>query len=422
VIYIDCTVKVRRFILLEKIKVIVADDSNVYREILIRAVKETDMADVLCDVSNGRAVVNWIKYETADVVLLDVFMPEMDGLEALKIIKRDYPNVEVIMISSNNLHSADLTLEALNNGAVDFILKPSESDWEKSIEIIKTHLKTLFMQIMQKKSANSVDDKKNGDKKEINKKDRNRKELDKKDTGNEKSDIDSDTLKEIQSMILSKSRPKEIKSEFVNKFDPKKFTSVDLILVASSTGGPSALDKVFSSFDSDFNVPVLVVQHMPPKFTQSLSESLDKKCKISVKEGRDNDLVKNGQVIIAPGGYHMVVKREGGNLVVKTETTPYVNGVRPSADVLFKSVAEVCENKNILVVVLTGMGSDGKDGIIHLKQKCNCYCITQSEKSCVVYGMPKSVNQSGLSDEMIDLDDISKRIQDIAAGKGILQS
>lgn len=407
---------------MEKIKVIVADDSNVYREILIRAVKETGMADVLCDVSNGRIVVNWLKYETADVVLLDVFMPEMDGLEALKIIKRDYPNIDVIMISSNSLHSADLTMEALNNGAVDFILKPSDSDCEKSVEIIKTHLQTLFMQIIQKKSANGSDDKKNDVKKEINKKEKNRKELDKKDAGSKKSDVDNNTSKENKSMSFNKSKSIEIEAKIVNRFDPKKFTNVDLILVASSTGGPSALDKVFSSFESDFNVPILVVQHMPPKFTRSLSESLDKKCKISVKEGRDNDLVKNGQVIIAPGGYHMIVKREGGNLVIKTETTPYVNGVRPSADVLFKSVADVCENKNILVVVLTGMGSDGKDGIMQLKQKCNCYCITQSEKSCVVYGMPKSVYQSGLSDEMIDLNDISKRIQDIVAGKGILQS
>lgn len=366
---------------------IVADDSNVYREILMRAVNETGMADVLFAASDGREAVSWLKLEVADVVLLDVFMPEVDGLEALKIIKRDYPNIDVIMISSNSVHSAELTMEALNNGAIDFILKPTDTDYDKSTEIIKNHLQTLFIQTKNKKLKNSADAVKK--------------------------------TKELESRSISITKVKTNDSVIINKFDKSKLTNLDLILVASSTGGPSALEKVFTGFSSDLNIPVLVVQHMPPKFTRSLSESLNRKCKISVKEGCDNDLVQKGQIIIAPGGYHMVVKHEGANFVIKTETTPYVNGVRPAADILFNSVADIYKNKNILIVVLTGMGSDGKNGVMQLKQKCNCYCITQSEKSCVVYGMPKSVYQAGLSDEVVDLDNISKRIQEIVAGKGI---
>jgi len=371
---------------LEKIKVIIADDSSLYREVLSKAVNRTRMAEVKFVASNGRMIIDWLKKEIVDLVLLDVFMPEMDGIEALKIIKKNYPNIDVIMISSDSVHSAELTMEALNNGAIDFILKPAYSDHEKSAEIIRMQLQTLFMQVILKRFKNIIDNK----------------------------------SKEIVMRNINKTKEKKSEANFVNRFDSKKFTSIDLILIASSTGGPSALEKIFTGFDSDFNVPVLVVQHMPPKFTRSLSESLSKKCKISVKEGCNNDLVQKGQVIIAPGGYHMIVEREGTSLIIKTETTPYVNGVRPAADVLFYSVANIYENKNILAVILTGMGSDGKNGVMRLKQKCNCYCITQSEKTCVVYGMPKSVYQSGLSDEVVDIDKISKRIQEIAAGKGIL--
>lgn len=364
---------------------VVADDSSLYREVLSKAVNRTGIADVKFIASNGRMVIDWLEKEDADLVLLDVFMPEMDGIEALKIIKKKYPHIDVIMISSDSLRSAELTMEALNNGAIDFILKPADSDHEKSTEIIKVQLKTLFIQTRFKKIKS----------------------------------IASSKSKEMESRNLNKTKSNKCEDKLEYKFDSKKFTNVDLILIASSTGGPSALEKIFTGFDSNFNVPVLVVQHMPPKFTRSLSESLNRKCKVSVKEGCNNDLVQKGQIIIAPGGYHMVVKSAESKLIIKTETTPYVNGVRPAADVLFSSVANMCENKNILAIILTGMGSDGKNGIMQLKQKCNCYCITQSEKTCVVYGMPKSIYNSGMSDEVVDIDDMSKRIQEIIAGKGI---
>lgn len=373
---------------MEKIKVLIADDSSMYREVLFKAVNNTGLADVKFLASDGRIAVDWIKQEPVDLVLLDVFMPELDGIEALKIIKKDHPGIDVIMISSDSLHSAELTMEALNNGAIDFILKPTDTIHEKCVEIIRAQLQTLFTQVRFRKFRN----------------------------------IASNKLKEIGLRNLNKNDAKKSETDFVDKFDASKFTNIDLILITSSTGGPSALEKIFLGFDYVLNKPVLVVQHMPPKFTRSLSESLNKKCKLEVKEGSDNDLVQKGQVVIAPGGYHMLVKREGADIILKTETTPYVNGVRPAADILFKSVATVFENKNVLAVVLTGMGSDGKNGIFEIKQKCNCYCITQSERSCVVYGMPKSVYESGLSNETVDIDDISRRIQEIVLGKGILQS
>ncbi|WP_010246574.1 chemotaxis-specific protein-glutamate methyltransferase CheB [Acetivibrio cellulolyticus] len=370
---------------MEKIRVLIADDSIMYRKVLSEAVEGTGLADVKFVALNGRMAVDWIKPDSVDLILLDVFMPEMNGIEALKIIKKDYPGMDVIMISSDSAHSAELTMEALNNGAVDFILKPSNESHEKCVEIIKAQLQILFTQIKIRKYRNSSS---NGS----------------------------------QTMGFQNIRKKEIEKsavDIVDKFNASKFTRVDLILIASSTGGPSALEKVLHGFDADFNKPILVVQHMPPKFTKSLSDSLNRKCKLEVKEACENDLLQKGQIFIAPGGFHMLVKGEGPNVLIKTETTQYVNGVRPSADVLFSSAASLFEGKNILAVVLTGMGSDGKNGVIELKQKCNCYCITQSEKTCVVYGMPKSIYEAGLSDEVVDIENISKRIQEIVSGKGI---
>jgi len=370
---------------LEKIRVLVADDSIVYRKVLAEAIENTEIAIVDYAAPNGQKAIEWIKKETVDVALLDVFMPEMNGIEALKIIKKDHPEIDVIMISSDSTHSAELTMEALNNGAVDFILKPTDVGQEKSVDIIKSQLKILFSQIRIRKYRNT--------------------------SGN----LSQTTgFQNKRGGIFTKS-PDDI----VDKFNASKFKQVDLILIASSTGGPSALEKIFEGFSADFGKPILVVQHMPPKFTRSLCESLNRTCKLEVREGSNNEPLKEGQIVVAPGGFHMVVKDEGSGVLIKTESTQYINGVKPSADVLFSSVADLFEGKNILAVILTGMGSDGKNGVAELKQKCNCYCITQSEKTCVVYGMPRSIYEAGLSNEVVDIENVSKRIQEIVSGKGI---
>ena len=195
--------------------------------------------------------------------------------------------------------------------------------------------------------------------------------------------------------------------------------STDLIVIASSTGGPIALDTVFGQLPADINVPILVVQHMPPEFTNVLAQTLNKKYNLEVKEGSDGDKVKPGRAIIAPGGKHMVVSSaKGFGNEIHLLDTPYVNGVRPSADVLFHSVAKEYKGKNVLAVVLTGMGSDGTQGIREMKEECNCYCITQSENTCVVYGMPKCVYEAGLSDEVGDLKEIAFRMYQIVRGRG----
>jgi two-component system chemotaxis response regulator CheB len=160
--------------------------------------------------------------------------------------------------------------------------------------------------------------------------------------------------------------------------------SIDLVVIASSTGGPAALETVFGQLPTDINVPILIVQHMPPEFTSILAQTLYRKYNQNVKEGSDGDEVKSGRVLIAPGGMHMVVcSSKGFGNEIRLLDTPYINGVRPSADVLFHSIAKEYKCKNILAIVLTGMGNDGTQGIREIKEECNCYCITQSEDTCL---------------------------------------
>lgn len=194
---------------------------------------------------------------------------------------------------------------------------------------------------------------------------------------------------------------------------------IDLVVIASSTGGPMALETVLSQLPKDIKVPILIVQHMPPEFTDVLAQTLSKKYNLEVKEGSDGDVMKPGRILIAPGGMHMVVSSaKGFGNEIHLLDTAYVNGVRPSADVLFHSVAKEYRGKNILAVVLTGMGSDGTQGIREMKEECNCHCITQSESTCVVYGMPKCVYEAGLSDEVGDLKEIAFRMYQIIKGRG----
>ncbi len=174
-----------------------------------------------------------------------------------------------------------------------------------------------------------------------------------------------------------------------------------LLLIASSTGGPSVLEKMFRGFTTQLDVPVLIVQHMPPGFTKNLAATLNKYSVINVSEAEAGKVLLPGHAYIAPGGFHMVVT--GGNRI-DLNKNEMVNCVRPSADVLFYSVAQHYPGKKILTAVLTGMGCDGTEGVRILKKKCRCFCITQSEDSCTVYGMPRSVVEAKLSDRVVHLD------------------
>ena len=375
-----------------KLKILVVDDSLVYRRILTQAVEQTGLGRVIYTASNGELALERLEQSEIDVVIMDVYMPGMSGIEILGIIKDRYPDKIVIMISGGGKDSAKLTMQALEMGAMDFILKPAGDDIDKNMQKIKGYLHVLFAQILTSRYSREF---------------RGRVEPRPPTHLPTQREPMKDTLP-VKPIIKTQS-----------EFKRAKLDRADIILIASSTGGPAALERIFTKLPPDIQVPILVVQHMPPTFTKMLSQTLDKKGSLEVYEGTSNELVRKNSVFIAPGGYHMVVRRKHSNGIrIHLEDTQQVHGVKPAADVLFTSVAKTYRGKNVLAIILTGMGNDGRDGVRELKTQCNCYCITQSEDSCVVYGMPKAVYDANLSDEVVHIEKIAGRIIDIVTGRG----
>jgi two-component system chemotaxis response regulator CheB len=353
------------------LKVLIVDDSSVFRTVLKEILVATGVALVIYKAADGIEALDILKYSDIDIVLLDIVMPKLGGIATHKIIKDKYPSVKVIIISGISDENIKLTLEALSSGAIDFIKKPNSD--RISIQKIKSDLKLIFNQILiDKNTKNTLNI-----------------------LGNEKS-YNKDKLSEANFKI--------------RKFRQSNYKNPDIILIAASTGGPAALDKILRCINGNINVPILVVQHMPSEFTKSLAESLNNICKLKVHEAHNGNIIERGEVLIAPGGLNMSVRSSNGSKVISTEPSDDVKGARPSADFLFKSVANVYKGKKILVVVLTGMGSDGTEGVKVLKELCECYCITESETSCVVYGMPRCIDDAKLSDASVHISDIGEMI------------
>lgn len=355
---------------MDKLKVLVVDHSVINRKKITDLINETEYGMVVKSASRGEIALEWLLQCEFDVMLIDAYVVKEIDVETIATIRRDYSNIEIIIMSDQDKESAQLTLESMNRGAIDFIIRSSGASGDLDFNV-KRELEAIFAQIKVKQF------------------------------------LPKDNVLKLESAA----KVLEVKKPFIGE--------IDLVLIASSTGGPVALEEICKHFPENFNKAVLIVQHMPPEFTNVLATSLNKKYKAHFSEGKTGDLVKKGHFIIAPGGYHMVLDEEyAKNKAIKLIETSFVNGVRPSADVLFESVAREYRGKNILVVILTGMGNDGMQGVSVLKKACNCFCITQSEKTCVVYGMPKCVFNAGLSDEVVDLNNIALRINQMTMGGG----
>ena len=369
---------------LEKLRVLIADRNISDRKQIAEAVERAEFGKVERVTSNGTIAIEWLGQSCVDVIILDVGILKAEGMDILRTIQREYRDVEIIIAGTPDPGDATVTLEALKLGALDFILKLPGAGEENNIQTIKSHLQMLFVQIKIKKYSFSP----NGTARQVAEK-----KAGKEDKAADKHAIYKNTVND----------------------EKKEWTGADLVVIASSTGGPNALETVLCGLPSFFSTPILIVQHMPPNFTDILARALDKKCNIRVHEAQDLEAIQKGKILIAPGGLHLTVDLDDNyGRLVRLENTPFVHGVRPSADVLFHTVAKAYEGRNILAVILTGMGNDGASGVAEIKKNCNCYCITQSEKTCVVYGMPRNVLEAGLSDEVADIGMIAQRIVQIS--------
>ncbi|HSW58082.1 MAG TPA: chemotaxis response regulator protein-glutamate methylesterase [Dehalococcoidales bacterium] len=344
--------------MVDGIRVLIVDDSAFARMTIARELKSAGEIEVVDFARNGIEALEKIKQLKPDVVTLDVEMPQMDGLETLKRIMTECPT-PTVMLSSLTGNGTDATLKALELGAVDFFLKNTLANplgSEGAVDNLKNKLLT------------------------------------------------ASRVKTPQH--ITPAAP-AVKSEKPSKKKYSGKPAENIVLIGSSTGGPKALYQIVPGLPEDIPAAVLIVQHMPPGFTNSLAVRLDQLSNIFVKEAEQGELIYEGTAYVAKGGYHMVVA-EGGILAL-TQTAP-VCGVRPSVNVTMESVVEYFGG-SVLGVVLTGMGIDGTVGAQLIKQ-AGGRVLVQDEASCVVYGMPKSVVQAGYSDGIIPLTGISMAIMD----------
>ena len=360
---------------MSKIRLIVVDDSALMRKLISDMINMENDMEAVCIAKNGEELLQKIPECNPDVITLDVEMPKMNGIEALKEIKKRNINVPVIMLSSVSKTAAKLTMDCLHYGAFDFVAKPSGSislDIEKVKDELINKIRTAYSQ------------------------------------------NNSSNTKIIKRLFLKK---KNINRNHINisknKTSGIRRSSVDIraIAIGASTGGPKALYKVITNLPGDLDVPVFLVQHMPVGFTKAFADRLNSKSQLKVVEAEDNMKIEKSTVYIAKGGFHMEVKRDGK---IHLNDEPTMWGVRPAVDKLFKSAANVY-GSNLLSVLLTGMGRDGADGTVEVK-KNNGITFAEDESTCVIYGMPKAAYETGMVDYVIPLDDMAKNITKIVLG------
>ncbi|GAB1536343.1 chemotaxis response regulator protein-glutamate methylesterase [Geovibrio sp. ADMFC3] len=356
---------------MNKIKVVIVDDSAFMRKAIESMLAKDTEIEIIGQGRNGLDAVEMARNLKPDVMTLDIEMPRMDGLTALEKIMSENP-LPVIMVSSLTTEGAEATMKALDLGAVDFI--PKEKSFASfGVMNIEDDLRNKIKQFARRKNLM-----------------RRLRPSSFARPASTAAGVQSPAAPSAQTKIISKPGHKRI------------------VIIGTSTGGPQSLQKVIPRLPADIGVPIVVVQHMPPNFTQSLAQRLNSLSKLTVIESQGNEKLEPNTVYIAKGGQHLRIKKIGANYV--TELNPEAGGHLhvPSVDVTAASVAEVA-GRDALGVIMTGMGADGKKGLQLLKLKGG-NVIAQDEESSIVYGMPRAVVEAGIADEIVPLDDIFNRI------------
>jgi two-component system, chemotaxis family, protein-glutamate methylesterase/glutaminase len=420
---------------------LVVDDTSLFRHIMADVLGSLAQVTVVGKANNGTDCLEQLAgLPEVDVVFLDVEMPVMNGLETLRVIRQRYPKLLVVMVSGHNKTNVDITIEALSLGAYDFIGKPEGTSGSESQERLRKQLFVLTRSIIWQRSQEKMRARHQA---------LGKPKIARVAVVSEDSPLSSalDNASPLPQTIANPSKafnvavvlPKQVTPTAIilnsqpthskpmgvmkpqqqqpceNQLPPNRLKHLPVIpkvlLIGVSTGGPSALMQLIPKLPYNIGMPVLVVQHMPPKFTQSLANSLNTNTGLTVKEACHSEVLKPNVVYIAPGGFHMEVETgANGEPMLNINQKPPVNSCRPSVDVLFKSIPAVFKSNTTLSIIMTGMGRDGCEGVRYLKQLGGTYCLTQSEDSCVVYGMPKAVDDLNLNDESIPLSLLPQRI------------
>jgi two-component system chemotaxis response regulator CheB len=375
----------------DEISVLVVDDSALMRNLIGHMIDDTPGLVVAEKAMNGIFALQKIPRVNPDIICLDIEMPEMNGIEFLRERKKRGIDIPVVILSSIAAKGAQVTMEALSLGASDFVQKPSGSISE-DIHVVKD---TLVGMLLGYGGAY---------RKSHGKKLLSPSEYQTKAPSTSKS---VDLLAHFKLVSAAEVTPATAPAQI------RKPGKTEIIAIGISTGGPDALRIVFSKLDEDLKVPIVVVQHMPPGFTNEFAKSLDRICPLDVKEAEDGDAIQPGRILIAQGNKHLEVEKKGINTAVARLTDdPLVSGHRPSADVLFASIAMSYTN-NSLGVIMTGMGRDGAQQLGTIYREGGM-TLGQDEKSAVVYGMPRVAYEMGHVMEQVSLENMARRICDVA--------
>lgn len=377
---------------MDDISVLIVDDSALMRSLLGKIIEQTKGLVLADRAMNGKFALQKLERAKPDIIVLDLEMPEMNGLEFLKERKRLGIDIPVIVLSSIATQGAKVTMQCLEAGASDFITKPTGTG--------ASNIKTVAEELTEKIFAYGAQyklKKLSGDAKNIP-----------RDLAKQYR-IDTEEIYQWHAAMVKEKAAPKVEEPLVPLRKPG---NIELIVIGISTGGPNALRQVFAELSPSIKQPILVVQHMPPGFTFEFANSLNKICPLEVKEASDGDLLKQGRILIAPGGKHLVVEKRSLATVVRTTSDEPENGHRPSVDVLFRSAAAAFQN-HVLAVIMTGMGKDGAREMRELYRQ-GARTIGQDESSSVVYGMPRVAFEMGAVMEQVALDDMARVISDYA--------
>lgn len=336
--------------ILKLIKVLVVDDSALMRKIISDMISSQDDMEVIQTAKNGQDLMLKLENVKPDIITLDVEMPIMDGISTLREMKRRNLDIKVIVLSSVDGNAADITMNCLQEGAFDFVAKPSG---EISLDINKVE-EELISKIRVAASSNlSV------------------------------SRQAAQLNKTVECVSFNKSGNNQ---------------RIDAVVLGASTGGPKALYSVLTKLPANLGVPIFVVQHMPVGFTKAFAQRLNDNCLLTVVEACEGMVIENNKVYVAQAGFHMQIL---SNKRIRLNNEPSIWGVRPAVDMLFKSASKVYGN-HLMSVVLTGMGKDGADGTKSVKTNGGV-TISEDKSTCVIYGMPKVTFETGMVDMVLPL-------------------
>ena len=357
---------------MSKIKVMIVDDSALVRQVVTQAISREPSIEVIATAQDPLFALEKLKVQWPDVLIVDIEMPRMDGLTFLKKIMAERPT-PVIICSSLAEKGAQVTMEALSAGAVNIITKP-KLNLKSFLEDSSNDIVSAIKAAARAKMA---------------------------------------ALRRVTSSLPSTvfNRPKNTADVMLPNAPhqgARMYGTTDkLIAIGTSTGGTQALEAVLTRLPG-VTTGIVIVQHMPEKFTAMFADRLNSLCQMEIREAKDGDRVRPGLALIAPGGRHMMVKRSGAQYYVEVKDGPLVNRHKPSVDVLFRSVAQVA-GKNALGIIMTGMGDDGAAGLFEMRQ-AGASTIAQDEESCVVFGMPKEAIKRGGVQRTLALQHLAREI------------